>query len=216
MTVSPERRLRAVEESSRNVGADRESQSSSDTVALVERAKSGDREAFDQLVRVTHSDAYALALRLTGSTEDARDVVQEAYLRAYKGVGRFRGDALFSTWLYRIVANCAATHIGRRKLHRHDHLGAHDDVIDTRPDYDPTLQGDLAALRESLDVAVHDLPPRLRSVVVLRDMYDLPHEAIAKELGISVTAAKVRLHRARRRLREQVLPLPGEEPGRDG
>lgn len=211
MTASPRRRLRAVEESSRNVGAARESQSSLDMVALVERAKSGDREAFDRLVRVTHSDAYALALRLTGSTEDARDVVQEAYLRAYRSVGRFRGEALFSTWLYRIVANCAATHVGRRQLHRHDHLGAHDDVVDTRPDYDPTLQGDLAALREKLDAAIRDLPPRLRSVVVLRDMYDLPHEAIAKELGISVTAAKVRLHRARRRLREQVLPLPGED-----
>ena len=211
MTASPRRRLRAVGESSRNVGADRESQSSLDMVALVERAKSGDREAFDRLVRVTHSDAYALALRLTGSTEDARDVVQEAYLRAYRSVGRFRGEALFSTWLYRIVANCAATHVGRRQLHRHDHLGAHDDVVDTRPDYDPTLQGDLATLRENLDAAIRDLPPRLRSVVVLRDMYDLPHEAIAKELGISVTAAKVRLHRARRRLREQVLPLPGED-----
>ena len=211
MTASPRRRLRAVGESPRNVGAARESQSSLDMVALVERAKSGDREAFDRLVRVTHSDAYALALRLTGSTEDARDVVQEAYLRAYRSVGRFRGEALFSTWLYRIVANCAATHVGRRQLHRHDHLGAHDDVVDTRPDYDPTLQGDLAALREKLDAAIRDLPPRLRSVVVLRDMYDLPHEAIAKELGISVTAAKVRLHRARRRLREQVLPLPGED-----
>lgn len=216
MTASPQRRLRAVEEPARNVGADRESQSSSDMVALVERAKSGDREAFDQLVRVTHSDAYALALRLTGSTEDARDVVQEAYLRAYKGVGRFRGDALFSTWLYRIVANCATTQLSRRKRHRHDHLGELDDVIDTRPEYDPELHGDLADLRDSLDTAIRDLPPRLRSVVVLRDMYDLPHEAIAKELGISVTAAKVRLHRARRRLREQVLPLPGEEAGHDG
>ncbi len=185
-------------------------------VALVERAKSGDREAFDRLVRVTHSDAYALALRLTGNTEDARDVVQEAYLRAYKSLGRFRGEALFSTWLYRIVANCSATQLSRRQRHRHDHLGAHDDVIDTRPDYDPVLQGDLVDLRKNLDAAIRDLPVRLRSVVVLRDMYDLPHEAIAQELGISVTAAKVRLHRARRRLREQVLPLPGEEPDNDG
>ena len=180
-------------------------------VALVERAKSGDREAFDRLVRVTHGDAYALALRLMGSTEDARDVVQEAYLRAYKGIGRFRGDAQFSTWLYRIVANCATTHLGRRQRHRHDHLGLHHDVIDTRPDHDPALQGDRAELRKRLDDAIGDLPVRLRSVVVLRDMYDLPHEAIAAELGISVTAAKVRLHRARRRLREQVLPMPGEE-----
>ena len=215
MTASPERRLRAVEEPPRNVGPVRESQPVTDTAALVERAKSGDREAFDRLVRVTHSDAYGLALRLTGNTEDARDVVQEAYLRAYKGIGRFRGDALFSTWLYRIVANCATTQLSRRSRHRHDPLGTLDDVIDTRPDNDPALHGDMVDLRESLDAAIRGLPPRLRSVVVLRDMYDLPHEAIADELGISVTAAKVRLHRARRRLREQVLPLPGEEPGRE-
>ena len=122
MASSPRRHLNpvdnAAEEPARNVRGDRESQSSPDMVSLVERAKSGDREAFDRLVRITHSDSYALALRLTGSTEDARDVVQEAYLRAYRSIGRFRGDALFSTWLYRIVANCAATHIGRRRLHR--------------------------------------------------------------------------------------------------
>ena len=215
MTASRSRRLRAVADSSRNVGADLESQSSPDMVALVERARSGDREAFDRLVRVTHADAYALALRLTGNTEDARDVVQEAYLRAYRSVGRFRGEALFSTWLYRIVANCATTHLSRGNRHRHDQLGPHDDVVDARPDNDPALQGDLADLRASLDAAICDLPPRLRSVVVLRDLYDLPHEAIADELGISVTAAKVRLHRARRRLREQVLPMPGEERDRD-
>lgn len=181
--------------------------------ALVEQAKSGDREAFDRLVRVTHTDAYALAVRLTGNTEDARDVVQEAYLRAYRSVGRFRGEAQFSTWLYRIVANCAATHLSRRQRQRHDHLGADDDVVDTRPDHDPALHGDLAELRGRLDAAIQDLPARLRSVVVLRDVYDLPHEAIATELGISVTAAKVRLHRARKRLREQVLPMPGEDRG---
>ena len=216
MTASPRRRLRTVDDPSRNDGADRESQSLPDMAALVERAKAGDREAFDRLVRVTNSDAYALALRLTSNTEDARDVVQEAYLRAYRSIGRFRGEAQFSTWLYRIVANCAATQLSRRQRHRHDELGADDQVIDTRPDHDPALQGDLAELRASLDAAIRDLPPRLRSVVVLRDMYDLPHEAIAEELGISVTAAKVRLHRARRRLREQVLPLPGEERGHDG
>jgi RNA polymerase sigma-70 factor (ECF subfamily) len=67
------------------------------------------------------------------------------------------------------------------------------------------------ALRDRVNDALADLPPRLRAVVVLRDVYDLPHEAIAAELGISVPAAKVRLHRARRRLREQLFPLPGEE-----
>ncbi len=194
----------------RNADADRESQSVTDMAKLVELAKAGDREAFDRLVRITHKDAYALALRLTANAEDARDVVQDAYLRAYKGIDRFRGDAAFSTWLYRIVANCSTTHLGRRQRQRHDTLSIHTEVIDTRPEHDPALQGDHAELRARLDAAIRDLPPRLRSVVVLRDVYDLPHEEIAAELGISTTATKVRLHRARRRLREQVLPMPGE------
>ena len=179
--------------------------------ALVAHAVSGSREAFDELVRITHGDAFGLALRLTGDEEDARDVVQDAYLRAYKGLKRFRGDARFSTWLYRIVANCSATHMTKRQRHRHDELSSDAAVIDTRPDHDPVLQGEVIDLRDEVDRAISDLPPRLRAVVVLRDVYDLSHEAIAAELDISVTAAKVRLHRARRRLREELFPLPGEE-----
>jgi RNA polymerase sigma-70 factor (ECF subfamily) len=178
--------------------------------ALVAGAVSGNREAFDELVRITHGDAYGLALRLTGDEEDARDVVQDAYLRAYKGLSRFRGEARFSTWLYRIVANCASTHATRRQRHRHEELLVDVAVADTRPDHDPVLRGEAIDLRDELDAAIRDLPPRLRAVVVLRDVYDLSHEAIAAELDISVTAAKVRLHRARRRLREELYPLPGE------
>ena len=83
-------------------------------------------------------------------------------------------------------------------------------VDDLRPEANPEASLDSAVLRDRLQVALRSLPPRLRAVVVLRDVYDLPHEAIASELGISVSAAKVRLHRARRRLREQLYPMPGE------
>ncbi len=205
-------RLRIVTDSSRNPSANRGSKPSDpDMAELVDRAVAGERWAFDELVRRTHRDAYGLALRLTGDEEDASDVVQDAYLRAYRSLDRFRGDARFSTWLYRIVANCASTH--RTRSHRYRHEPLHDDhsVIDVRPDTDPVAQSEAAGLRRQLDAAIQDLPPRLRAVVVLRDVYDLPHEAIAEELDISVSAAKVRLHRARRRLREQVFPLPGEE-----
>ena len=178
---------------------------------LVRWATDGRREAFDEIVRRTHRDAYGLALRLTADEEDARDVVQDAYLRAYRSLDRFRGDAKFSTWLYRIVANCASTTMGRRRRHRHDELPDEAHVADARADGDPAVQAAVADLRAQLDEAIRELPPRLRAVVVLRDVYDLPHDAIADELGISVSAAKVRLHRARRRLRERVFPLPGEE-----
>jgi RNA polymerase sigma-70 factor, ECF subfamily len=173
---------------------------------LVAAAKDGDRAAFDELVRVTHADTYTLAYRLTGDEDDARDVVQEAYLRAYRGLQRFRGDAQFSTWMYRITANCAATHLGRRSRHRHDELDEAAAVVDARPEHDPELRVDADDLRGRLRVALEALPPRLRAVVVLRDVYDLPHEAIAAELGISESAAKVRLHRARKKLRDHLFP----------
>ncbi len=209
--VPESRRLRIVTDSSRNpAGSDGSNPTEPDMAFLVERAASGEREAFDELVRLTHRDAFGLAYRLTGDEEDARDVVQDAYLRAYRSIGRFRGDARFTTWLYRIVANCASTTTTRRARHRHEPLPDEDAVLDSRPEVDPVAQAETAELRADLDAAIRDLPPRLRAVVVLRDIYDLPHEAIADELGISVSAAKVRLHRARRRLREQVFPMPGD------
>jgi RNA polymerase sigma-70 factor (ECF subfamily) len=178
---------------------------------LVDAARGGDQSAFEALVRATTADTYTLAFRLTGNEEDARDVVQETYLRAYKGIGKFRGDAQFSTWLYRITANCAANQLGRRKRHRHDELADDAPLEDLSPDVDPSALAEAANLRDRLTVALDELPPGLRSVVVLRDVYDLPHDAIAAELGISTSAAKVRLHRARKQLRERLFRLPGEE-----
>jgi RNA polymerase sigma-70 factor (ECF subfamily) len=186
---------------------------SDDLAVLVAAAKSGDRGAFDEVVKATYAGAYTLAYRLTGNEEDAKDVVQEAYLRAYKGLRRFRGDAAFSTWLYRITANCAATQLTRRSRHRHDELDDEFEMTDLHPETNPEARADASVLRQQLRDALDDLPPRLRAVVVLRDVYDLPHEAIAAELGITEAAAKVRLHRARRRLRETMFPARGTERG---
>lgn len=180
---------------------------------LVTAAKKGDHGAFEALVEATYVDAYTLAYRLTGDEEDARDVVQEAYLRAYRGLKRFRGDAQFTTWLYRITANCASTMLAKRAKHRHEELSDTEPIVETRPHSDPEAHVDRGATRERVKAALAELPPRLRAVVVLRDVYDLPHEAIAAELGISESAAKVRLHRARRKLRERLYPLAGEGDG---
>jgi RNA polymerase sigma-70 factor (ECF subfamily) len=184
-----------------------------EVAALVIAAKGGDRQAFDEVVRATYAGTYALALRLTADEEDAKDVVQETYLRAYRGLKRFRGDSSFTTWLYRITANCASTQLTRRSRHRHDELDDEFEMTDQQPENNPEARADAGVLREQLRSALEDLPPRLRAVVVLRDVYDLPHEAIAAELGISEAAAKVRLHRARRRLRETVFPPRGTERG---
>ena len=180
-----------------------------DLAGLVEAAKAGDEAAFEELVRVTTADTYTLAYRLCGNEEDASDVVQETYLRAFRSIRRFRGDAQFSTWLYRITANCAANQLKKRSRHRHDELTDETPLVDDRREVDPADRSELSAMRGRLQEALSALPPKLRAVVVLRDVYDLPHEAIAAELGISESAAKVRLHRARKKLRETVFPARG-------
>src|SRR5215470_20281536 len=104
---------------------------------LVGEAREGDRLAFDELVRRTHVDTYTLAYRLTADEEDARDVVQESYLRAWKALPDFRGDAQFSTWMYRITANTAYSVVKRRRRHRVESL---DEVLDEPIELHPDLQ----------------------------------------------------------------------------
>ena len=187
-------------------GAANSSNEASVLADLVASAQGGDRDAFEELVRRTHSATYTLALRLTTNAEDAHDVTQETYLRAYRGLKNFRGDAQVTTWLYRIAANCSSTFLTTRSRHRHDELTDSTEPVDTSPEADVESMVDGADLRARLDAALSQLPPRLRAVVVLRDVYDLPHDAIANELGITVSAAKVRLHRARHKLRSSLFP----------
>ena len=175
-------------------------------------ARGGDQAAFEELVRLTQAVTYTLALRLTGNPEDARDVTQEAYLRAFRGLRHYRGDAQFSTWMHRITANCASTYVTRRSRHRHVDLS--EDLADVRAESDVESTAEGTDLRRRLDDALAGLPPRLRAVVVLRDVYDLPHEAIAADLGITVSAAKVRLHRARMKLRRELFPEIDEASSR--
>ncbi|MCY3577537.1 MAG: sigma-70 family RNA polymerase sigma factor [bacterium] len=167
----------------------------------MEAARRGDRDAFNELVRSTYRDIYSLAYRLTGNRDDAADVVQDAYVRAYRAIRRFRGDSSFSTWMYRITSNCASTHLSRRSRQRTEELSDEVPIVDQRPEQDPSLRAEAAVLRHHIDRAIRALPERLRQVVVLRDLHDLSHSEIADELGITTSAAKVRLHRARQRLR---------------
>ncbi len=183
---------------------------------LMDRARTGDRGAFEELVKATSADIYALAFRLTGNEHDARDIVQETYLRAFRSIRRFRGESSFPTWLYRIAANCSAT------MHRR-HRGAVVVSMDTDPRVDelPTdpLHDAIASgtvERDRLVRAMATLPLTLRSVVVLHDVYDLSHDEIADELGISGASSRVRLHRARRQLRTVIsagLPMVAAPPG---
>ena len=178
-----------------------------DLEMLAAKARDGDRDAFTELVARTYTDTFTLAYRLTGSDADASDVVQDAYVRAFKSISKFRGDAKFTTWLFRITANCASTHMSRRSKDHHLPLADDHIVLDTSVAHNPQSSIDNDVLHGRLVEALESLPKAMREVVVLRDVYDLTHEAIAGELNISVTAAKVRLHRARRKLRNIVSGL---------
>jgi RNA polymerase sigma-70 factor (ECF subfamily) len=108
--------------------------------------------------------------------------------------------------LYRITVNCSATFVAKRRRSSHVELDDNLELPELRPESDPESVAGTADDRQRLVEALAELPDQMRMVVVLRDVYDLPHEEIARELGISQTAAKVRLHRARRKLREQLFP----------
>ena len=173
----------------------------SDTVSA---AQEGSADAFSELVKATYSDTFSHALRLVGNADDAHDVAQDTYLRAFRSIGRFRGDAHVATWLYRITANCASTLIARRRRSGHETLDTDAAVVDDALDRDPQRRTDANALRERVVEALGQLPDKLRVVIVLRDIYDLSHDAIASQLGITESAAKVRLHRARQKLRAKL------------
>ena len=165
--------------------------------ALVERAQRGDRDAFGELVWRYQDTVYTLAMRLVGP-DLAPDVAQEAMIRAWKALPRFRGEASFGTWLHRITVNTAWTH--RKRAARHVAAELEDAVADPRPG--PEHAGEMADLRLRITAALDRLSPGQRMVVVLRDVAGWSHAEIARELGITQTTAKVRLHRARRRLQD--------------
>lgn len=167
---------------------------------LISRAQQGDKSAFAALVREHQNEVYTLANRLVGDPHLASDVAQEAFIRAWKALPRFRGDARFSTWIYRITVNTAWTH--KKKAKRHQGASI-DDLMElpALPGTDhPETAGEIMELRGRLRAGLERLPPALRQVVYLKDVYGWSHAEIGKAMGISVTASKVRLHRARARL----------------
>ncbi|NQV05313.1 sigma-70 family RNA polymerase sigma factor [bacterium] len=164
----------------------------------MERARSGDQAAFSELVW-RHQDAmFTLATRLVGP-DLAPDVTQEALLRAWRALPKFRGEARFSTWLHRITVNAAWTQ--RKRAARHEAVPLIEDTHeDTAPG--PEFAGEMVDVRAGLREAIESLSDGQRAVVVLRDVYGWTNQEVADELDITRTTAKVRLHRARMKLRE--------------
>src|SRR5437870_1753413 len=138
----------------------------------------GDPAAFEEVVRATHRQVYTQALRLVGDRQEAEDVAQEAYLRVYRGLAGFRGDARFETWLYRIVANAALNHI--RSRGRFGELLAEPEDERLDPVASSTGPADQAIDREVLAQALRALPEGMRVMVVLKDVYGLSCQEIGE------------------------------------
>lgn len=156
---------------------------------------------FEALMAHHRPRLYRVALGVVADPELAADVVQETLLRAWRGLERFRGDSSLSTWLHRIAVNTALTARSKAIRRKAASLDAIEDIAaESTPANDPVWHGELADLRTRLESALAVLPAGQRAVVVLKDVEDWSHSEIAERLGISESAAKVRLHRAHRRL----------------
>ena len=167
---------------------------------VLDRARNGDREAFGQLVALHQHEVFTLAVRLVRDRDQASDVAQDAFIRAWRAMPKFRGDAKFSTWMHRITVNTAWTHRSKQNKVRLDPLEA----LQSDPEsssLDPVRAGESVSIAPLITVALMELTESIRTVVVLKDIYDWSHTEIAERLGITVTAAKVRLHRGRKELR---------------
>jgi RNA polymerase sigma-70 factor (ECF subfamily) len=173
--------------------------------ALVARAQAGEREAFEQLVRRHADRLYALVRRFGLPSDAAQEVTQEAFLRAWRAISSFRGDARFSTWLYRIALNEVTRRIKREALRPFVRSLDDDDAVEPQDvREEPYGRVAHAELRAAVAEAVRRLPPRYRAPLILRDIEGLSTADAAAILELSEAAFKSRLHRARVAVRAAV------------
>ncbi|HEV2424498.1 MAG TPA: sigma-70 family RNA polymerase sigma factor [Terriglobia bacterium] len=179
--------------------------------ALVTASKAGDYDAFEQLVNRYEHKIYRLGLNITGNAEDAEDVLQETFLKAFENLPRFREDSRFYTWIVRIGVNQALMKLRKRRTDKSVSL---DDPIEESgeiiprdfADWKPNPEQLLGRTetREIMERAIQNLPLSFRTVFQLRDVEGLSTEETAETLGLTISAVKARLFRARLRLREEL------------
>jgi len=182
-----------------------------DESVLVDAARNGDIGAFEQLVRRYDRNVFRIAQHITQNREDAEDVVQDAFLKAFQNLGQFQGQSKFYTWLVRIAVNEALMRLRRRRPERTVSL---DEDVKTEEDSIPREVADWspnpeqlysqAELKDILSKTIQGLSPGFRTVFVLRDVEALSTEETAEALNLSIPAVKSRLLRARLQLRERL------------
>lgn len=187
---------------------------------VVEAVRGGRTEAFRLLVERHKGRLYSIIFKLVGDPELAEELTQDAFVRAYSGLGAFRGEARFGTWLVQIGLHTVRDHVRRRHRRRRreipldslSHDGEGTLLVERSRASDPLVQLGDAELRERVARALDGLPPEYREVIVLKHFEGLPYGEIAGLTGVSVGALKVRAHRARRMLREELTRKEGSHP----
>ena len=175
-------------------------------LALVRRVQSGELDAFEDLVRAHEKTVYNLALRMTGNPQDAEDMAQEAFLKAYRSLPDFRGESKFSVWLYRIVSNVCLDHLRRQNRRPASSLTVEDeegeeqqwDVPDESQSPERLLEQKLT--REAVRKGLAALPEDQRQILLLREIRGMSYEEIADTLDLEPGTVKSRIFRARKRL----------------
>ena len=168
-----------------------------DAAGLVHRAQNGDQAAFEQLYREHVGRVYALCLRLAANSARAQELTQDAFVRAWRMIGTFRGESAFSSWLYRLTVNVVWGDL-RAKRRRTARVMVTDDLTP----YDKTENISMPGTAVDLENAIAALPPQARTVFVLHDVEGYRHAEIAELMGLSEGTSKSQLHRARKLLRE--------------
>jgi len=171
---------------------------------LIARAQRGDEAAFSALFDAHKRRIYSLCLRMTGSTTEAEDLTQEAFLQLFRKIGTFRGEAAFSTWLHRLAVNVVLMHLRKKGLQQvpleEVETNQEEPIRRDYGDDDRRLTGSID--RVTLERAIAELPPGYRAVFVLHDVEGYEHNEIAEMMGCSVGNSKSQLHKARLKLRE--------------
>lgn len=183
-------------------------------IALVERAREGEFAAFERLFERHRSLVFRFAYQMTRRVDDAEDLVQDAFVRAYQNLYRYRDEAKFTTWLLRILTNLSTdrARMARRRLslEQQEAGGALGWMTGGNKD-DPIANLEEDRRQIALEKALSALPQHHRTMIVLRDIQEREYEEIASIVGCTVGGAKLRVLRARRALRERVAPLLGEK-----
>lgn len=179
-----------------------------DDAGLIRAAQHGDVDAFAEIVRRYERRLRLVLLRVLGDERDVEEATQDAFVQAWRNLDRYRGEAAVFTWLYRIGVNEA---LARRRRKRHETVDLETSESESaryvRRDTQPEASAESADVRTQVLAALRTLPEDHREAVVLRDIAGLSNEEVADALGLSVAAAKSRIHRGRLQLRVLLEPL---------